>query len=31
MNQDLCQEVSTETIELLLEDWLKQQAITTDY
>lgn len=31
MNQDLCQEVSTETIELSLEDWLKQQAITKDY
>lgn len=31
MNQDLCQEVSTETIEISLEDWLKQQAITRDY
>ncbi|ARV59023.1 CRISPR-associated protein [Nostocales cyanobacterium HT-58-2] len=31
MNQDLCQEVSTQTIEQSLEDWLKQQAITKDY
>ncbi|AFZ60968.1 TIGR03984 family CRISPR-associated protein [Anabaena cylindrica FACHB-243] len=31
MNQDLCQELSTETIEKSLENWLKQQAITQDY